>query len=135
MESVMENKTVRVTKANRYADIKVLLTGEGEVKFGTTIEDAVAFIDHEVNLLAKKNANGDKKQTEAQKKNDGYMAEIVDFLAGIEGDGMTCTDIGKAIPSLAAFNTSKMSSLCNALVKRGDVVKATVKGKTLFKLA
>ena len=130
------DKAVRITKAQRYADIKALLKGEA-VKFGTTPTDALDFIDHEVALLTKKNASVDKRKAAEAVKNDGYKALIVDFLAALDPsvDGMTCTDIGKSIPALAAFNTSKMSSLCNGLVKDGSVVKATVKGKTLFKLA
>jgi len=127
-------KTNRVTKAQRFEDIVALLNGN-EAKYGTTVADAEAFIAHEVELLTRKNASVDKRKAEADAQNATYKALIVDFLAGVEGDGMTCTDIGKSIPQLADFNTSKMSSLCNSLVKDGSVVKATVKGKTLFKLA
>lgn len=129
-------KTTRVTKTQRYADIRAMLHGES-VQFGTTLTDADAFIEHEVALLTKKNASVDKRKQAENAKNDTYKAAIVDFLATLnpEDKGMTCTDIGKAIPTLAAFNTSKMSSLCNSLVKDGVLVKETVKGKTLFRLA
>ena len=130
----MDNKTVRVTKAQRFADIAAMLEGN-PVKFGMDTQTALDFIAHEVELLSKKNTSVDKRKAAENAKNDTYKALIVDFLAGVTGDGMTCTEIGKAIPDLSAFNTSKMSSLCNALVKDGALVKATVKGKTLFKLA
>ena len=128
------SNTVRVTKAQRFSDIKALLSGNS-TKHGTDVQTALDFIDHEVDLLTKKNASVDKKKAAEQAANDGYKALIVDFLAGIEGDGMTCTDIGKAIPELSDFNTSKMSSLCNSLFKDGSLTKGTKKGKTLFKLA
>ena len=132
----MENKTVRVTKTQRFADIIAMLNGES-VKFGTSTADAIAFCEHEVELLAKKNASVDKRKSAEQEKNDTYKALIVDFLAGVTGDGMTCTEIGKSIAELSAFNTSKMSSLCNAMTKPDDgrLIKSTVKGKTLFRLA
>ena len=131
----MENtvKTIRVTKAQRYADIRAMLEGSAVIN-GTSVDEALAFIDHEVELLARKNASVDKRQSEVQKVNEGYMAEIVDYLATTDG-GKTCSEIGKAIPSLSDFNTSKLSSLCNTLVKRDVLVKGTVKGKTLFSLA
>lgn len=129
----MENKTVRVTKSQRFDDIIAMLNGES-VKYGTSIKDATDFINHEKELLAKKNASVDKKKAAEDKKNASYKALIVDFLATVE-NGMTCTEIGKSIDELSAFNTSKMSSLCNGLVKDGTIVKETVKGKTLFKLA
>ena len=125
---------IRVTKAQRFADIIAMLNGE-DVKFGTSVADATAFCEHEVELLSKKNSSVDKRKAEENAKNDGYKSLIVDFLASVEGDGMTCTEIGKAIPDLAEFNTSKMSSLCNSLVKDGTLTKASVKGKTLFRLA
>lgn len=129
-----ENKAPRITKVQRFEDIKAILSGNAAPN-GSTIEDIGAFIDHEVELLQKKNASVDKRKAAEQAANDGYKALIVDFLAGVDGDGMTCTDIGKAIPALADFNTSKMSSLCNALFKDGVLTKGTKKGKTLFKLA
>lgn len=125
--------TIRVTKAQRYEDIKAMLMGEA-VPHSTTMDEAMAFIDHEVELLTRKNASVDKRQIEAREINEGYMAEIVDYLATVD-IGKTCGEIGKAIPSLFDFNTSKLSSLCNTLVKRGTLTKAVVKGKTLFSLA
>ena len=129
-------KTIRVTKSQRFEDIIAMLNGES-VKYGTTVEDAVATLEHERELLAKKNTNTDKKKSAEQAKNDTYKLLIADFLASLDSssDGMTCTEIGKSIAELSAFNTSKLSSLCNAMVKDGTAVKNTVKGKTLFKLA
>lgn len=129
-----DSKTPRITKAQRFADIKALLTGDTAPN-GTTVDEALSVIDHELELLSRKNTSVDKRKAEADAQNAAFKASIVDFLAGVDGDGMTCTDIGKAIPALADFNTSKMSSLCNSLVKDGALVKATVKGKTLFRLA
>lgn len=57
------NKT-RITKAMRFEDIKALLNGE-IVTYGTTVEQAVEFIDKEMGLLARKNS-GDKKPTKTQ---------------------------------------------------------------------
>ena len=138
-----QTKEKRITKAQRYADIKALLNGE-DTKFDTTVDMACEFIDHEVALLSKKNAAGDKKQTETQKQNEGFMAEIVDYLttATIAGDsddakksGKTCTEIQNALPSLAGFQNQKISRLCNMLADAGKVAADTIKGKKLWRIA
>ena len=51
-------KAKKVTKAQRFEDIKALLTGE-DVVYGTDVDTALAVIDHELELLAKKNSSGD----------------------------------------------------------------------------
>lgn len=141
-----ESKQKKITKAQRFADTIVLLTGEGDIPAledgapRTTIKDAVAALLHEIDLLSKKNEKKDSgKLTEGQKKNIEYMALIMDFMASREDttEGMTCTAIGQSIPELVAegFGTSKFSSLCNALVAEGKLTKKSVKGKTLFFLA
>ena len=66
----MSEKKIRITKAQRFEDIKALLTG-GEVKHGTTMEIAMTVIDHELELLRKKNSSGgDKKLTPTQQENE-----------------------------------------------------------------
>ena len=124
--------TKRVTKAQRFADIKALLSGEA-VTYGTTIEDAKAFCDSEMNLLAKKNS-GEKKPTKTQQENEGYKELIVQFLTA-QSEGVTCTTIQKGVPEFADFQNQKISHLVKQLVEAGRAVKETVKGKTLIKLA
>ena len=144
-----ENKTPRITKAQHFADIKAMLLGEDvpTLEDGTprtTLDGALDFIDHEVDLLTKKNASGDKKQTETQKQNEGFMTEIVDYLttATTAGDGddakksgKTCTEIQAAIPSLAPFQNQKISRLCNMLADAGKITADAVKGKKLWRIA
>lgn len=125
-------KTTRITKAMRFEDIKALLNGQ-PVTYGTSIEDAVDFIDHEVNLLAKKNSGENKKQTKAQEENEGYKTLILEFLA--DKDGVTCTDILKGVPTLFEFSNQKISALMRQLRLAGKVTVNEVKGKSLFRLA
>lgn len=124
--------TKRITKAMRFEDIKALLNG-GDVSHGTTIEDALAFCDSELALLAKKNTS-DKKPTQTQKDNEGYKALILDFLRE-KGEGVTCTDVQKGVPAFADFNNQKVAALMRQLVDAGNVTKAVVKGKSLFSIA
>lgn len=129
-------KTTRITKAMRFEDIKALLNGN-TAQYGTTLEDASNFIDHEVELLARKSSGGDKKQTATQKENEGYKELIVEFLAGLPDDskGVTCTEIMKSIPALKDFNNQKISALVRQLKLTDMVVGEEVKGKSLFRLA
>lgn len=129
----MENTVKRITKAMRFADIKALLSGE-DVKHGTSIEDALAFIDNEVALLAKKNASESRKQTDTQKANEKYRALITEYLS-MQDSGKTCTEISREVEELSEFNNQKIAALMRQLVEAGTVSKATIKGKSVFTLA
>lgn len=133
----MSEKKIRITKAQRFEDIKALLTGE-EVKHGTTIEIAMTVIDHELELLRKKNSSGgDKKLTPTQQENESLKEQIMEYLAGLpdDTDGVTCTDIFKSVPSLATFSTQKVVALVRMLKLDGRVTCQEKKGKSLFKMA
>lgn len=128
------NKT-RITKAMRFEDIKALLNGE-TVTYGTTVEQAVEFIDKEMGLLARKNS-GDKKPIKTQQENEKYKVLICDFLANKpeEKKGYTCTEVIKLVPELNEFSTQKIAPLMRQLENAGKVAREEVKGKTLFHLA
>ena len=129
-------KTTRITKAMRFEDIKALLNGEN-VAYGTTIEDAVQFIDHEVDLLARKNSGENKQQTKTQQENEGYKKLILEFLTTIPEDkvGVTCTEVIKGVPAFEGFSTQKISPLMRQLMAANRVDVTEVKGKSLFHLA
>lgn len=126
---------IRITKAMRFEDIKALLNGE-TVTYGTTVEQAVEFIDKEMGLLARKNSS-DKKPTKTQQENEKYKVLICDFLANKpeEKKGYTCTEVIKLVPELNEFSTQKIAPLMRQLENAGKVVREEVKGKTLFHLA
>ena len=122
----------KITKTQRFEDLSALIHGE-PVKYGTTIEDADAFIAHEVELLSKKNS-GERKETDTQRANAKYRQLIAEFLA-IQTEGRTCTEIAKGVSELSDFNNQKVAALMRQMVEDGTVCKATVKGKSLFSLA
>ena len=129
-------KTPRITKAMRFEDIKALLNGQ-PVSYGTSIEDAVNFIDYEMNLLTKKNSSESKKPTKIQQENEGYKALILEFLATLPDgkDGATCTEIIKGVAEFEGFSTQKISPLVRQLMAADKVTKTEIKGKSLFRLA
>lgn len=124
--------TTKITKSQRFEDVLALLHGQS-VKYGTTIEDADAFIAHEMDLLSRKNT-AERKETDTQRANAQYRDLIVEFLATAES-AKTCTEIAKGVSELNDFNNQKVAALMRQLVEGGRVVKATVKGKSLFSLA
>lgn len=129
-----ENKKVRITKSQRFEDIKALLNGE-DVQYGTTTDIAIEVLNHEIDLLAKKNsADGTKRQTDEQKKNEGYKEKILEFL-GTQTSGVTATTILKGVPELSDYQVQKVAALLRQLKIAGRVTSYEEKGKTLFRLA
>ena len=122
----------KITKTQRFEDLSALIHGE-PVKYGTTIEDADAFIAHEMELLSKKNS-GERKETDTQRANAKYRQLIAEFLA-VQTEGRTCTEIAKGVSELSDFNNQKVAALMRQMVEDGTVRKATVKGKSLFFMA
>lgn len=91
----------------------------------------VDFIDHEVELLNKKNTS-EKKPTAKQIANEAIKAEILNEM---KADKLyTCSDIIKVVPICEGFPTQKVSPLMNQMVDAGLLEKLTEKRKTYFKL-
>ena len=93
--------------------------------------DEIAFIDHELELLAKKNASGgERKPTATQRANEGVKEEI---LAVLSDEAVTVTEIVKSLE--ADYTNQKISALLRQLIADGKVEKVVDKRKSLFKLA
>jgi hypothetical protein len=92
----------------------------------------VKFLDHEIELLAKKSAN--KKPTKAQEENLVLKDKIVEVLGGFE-NGATVSDIISADDTFAGMSNQKISALVNQLAKDGVVVKTSDKKKSIFSVA
>lgn len=132
----MSEKKIRITKSQRFEDIIAMLNGD-TAKYGTDVSTATEVLTHEIELLARKNNSDSKKQTAAQKENEGYKALILEFLTTLPDDnkGVTCTEIMKSIPAFKDFNNQKISALMRQLKVADRVVSEEVKGKSLFRLA
>lgn len=112
----------KVTKRERFEQIKALLADNKEL---------VEFCDHELELLAKKNA-ADKKATPNQVANEGIKDTIVEVLTA-NGDKMTVTDIQKSLDT--ELSNQKISSLLRQLVADGKVARVEDKRKAYFTVA
>ena len=118
----MTNK--KVTKREKFEMLKAM----AEVQSNPMLME---FIDHELELLAKKNTS-EKKPTAQQVANEGIKQTIIDVLTE-NGGLMTITDIQKASADLADLSNQKLSALVRQLKDAGMVEKVEDKRKSYFK--
>ena len=100
-----------------------------------TNEKLVKFIEHELDLLAKKNASGEGKKTATQIVNDEIKNGIVEFLENEPNRLMTVSEMIKEIECCKPYVNQKISALANQLVKEGRLEKVEEKRKSFFKIA
>jgi hypothetical protein len=99
----------------------------------TTNPTLIAFFNHELELLDRKNSsNGDRKPTANQVENERLKTIIVDFLVD-SGKAYTVTDMIKACEDLSNLTNQKVSRMANDLVEDNKIVKFSEKRKTYFK--
>ena len=117
----MTNK--KITKREKFEMLKnIQAVAENEM--------LIEFINHELELLAKKNAS-EKKQTPQQIANEGLKAVIVEVLKA-NGGLMTITDIQKASAELAELSNQRISALVRQMVGI-SVERVEDKRKAYFK--
>ena len=92
-------------------------------------EDERNFINHELELLAKKNS-AEKKPTAVQVANEGLKSAILDFM--VEGQKYTITDLMKSVPELADLSNQRVSALVRQLKDSDLVVRTEEKRKAYF---
>lgn len=96
---------------------------------GYAKQDVLAKIDGMIAQLDKK-ATQDKPQTENQKQNVGFKAEIAAYLA--DGKRATVTEIIQNVPALNGITNQRVSAILRLMRLDGTVDKIAEKGKTLF---
>ena len=90
----------------------------------------VAFIDHELELLAKKNSS-EKKPTAQQVANEGLKSVILNVLTK-NGGLMTITDIQKSCAELSELSNQRVSAIVRQMVGI-SVERVEDKRKAYFK--
>ena len=92
--------------------------------------ELVDFINHELELLAKKNS-AEKKPTAQQTANDGIREAI---LEGMEPNTLyTITDLIKSIPAIADFTNQRVSALVRQLKEEKKIERIEDKRKAYFR--
>lgn len=113
--------TKKMTKADYYKQIMA--------NYPLT-KDEQDFVNHELELLAKKNSS-EKKPTAVQTANEGIKTAI---LNGMEvGKMYTITDLIKSIPEIADLTNQKVSALVRQLMPE-YIEKIEDKRKSYFRL-
>lgn len=106
------------------------LLGIAEVKANPEL---VKFIDHELELLAKKNASGEGKMTASQKANEELKAQILECFEENPDRIYTVTEMIKEFECCKPFVNQKISALVNQLAKENRIEKIEEKRKSFFK--
>lgn len=122
----MTNK--KLTKTDRF---NILLSYE-EVK---SDPDMVAFIEHEIELLANKrtNANGERKMTAQQTANAVIKSNIVELLASDATRLFSVTEIIKEAEDIPEdMSSQRMTALLTQLVAEAQIQRIKDKRKTFF---
>jgi hypothetical protein len=120
----MANKTTKKDNFNALLNLE-------QVKANPAL---VAFIEHELELLAKKAANTSSKPSAKQVENDKIKKEIVTSM--LSGKWYRCAEIKQMVPALAdGEGTQRTARLCNDLEKDGVLVKTIEKRVVYFALA
>ena len=85
--------------------------------------EQIAFIDHEIEMIAKRNANRSSKPSKAQLEKDALRAQIVDFLG--ENEHATCAQVAEAVGVTLHSATGLLTTL-----RKSHVVRRDYEGKT-----
>lgn len=126
----MENtsNSTKVTKRERFSQLM-------EIVKASKVENSaelVAFIEHEVELLTKKNSRSGKP-TKTQVENETIKAQIISVLERI-GKPMTVTQL-LAENEFTGLSNQKVSALLTQLRKSGEVVRTIEKKVAFYSLA
>ena len=126
----MENtsNSTKVTKRERFSQLM-------EIVKASKVENSaelVAFIEHEVELLTKKNSRSGKP-TKTQVENETIKAQIISVLERV-GKPMTVTQL-LAENEFTGLSNQKVSALLTQLRKSGEVVRTIEKKVAFYSLA
>lgn len=117
----------KITKRDRYAEMREIFEGIGR-------EDLVGFVDHEVELLDKKNAGKSKVSQAEQEKRDNLANAVIEILTE-SGKPMPNAEIGKAMPNeFGIVSTQKLTPILSKMVESGILIAEKVKGRTHYAL-
>ncbi len=96
--------------------------------------ELVAFINHEVELLDKKNA-AERKPTPKQTENAGFKQDILGWMTA--GEQYLAADIAKGVPTIvdAGISANRVTAMLTQLVNDGSIVRTVDKRKSYYSLA
>lgn len=116
----------KMTKREKFE----LLANLAEVKGNPILAE---FVEHELELLAKKNASGTAKQTATQKANENIKSAIVEEMAEEPNRMFTISEMIKCFECCHELSLPKVTALVGQLVTSGMVVRTEEKRKAYFR--
>ena len=129
----------KITKKDNFTALRTLVENSGvgfETEKGTiTNADMLKFIDHELDLLSRKNStkDGDKKLSARQTENEAFKAEILDYMD--LGSRYTPDELLAGVPNQPAEMTkNRLVAVMHRLKDEGAIEVVKEKGKTYYTL-
>lgn len=116
--------TIKITKADRFNQILALVKDN---------PDLTAFVEHELELLAKRKTSkteGERKPSKAQKANMDMADKI--YAAMAPDTVYANADFKGLVPELAEASSQKITALLNILIKADKVVRHEDKRKVSY---
>lgn len=120
----MANK--KMTKRDYFNELLTI----AEVKDNKSMVD---FINHELELLEKKNASKSSAETKTQKENAGIKENLLNEME--QGKKYTISDMLKELACCKELTNQKVSALVRQLVADGVLVRTEEKRKAYFSKA
>lgn len=108
----MANSTKKMTKRDYYETLYTYFQEVGDCKC-IPQELMLNFLEHEIDLLNKKNSS-EKKPTANQLANKSIQSEILDCM--VVGKMYTITDLIKTVPACAELTNQRVSALVRQMV-------------------
>lgn len=118
----------KITKRESFTEIKGILLANG-------YERLAGVMEHELELLAKKNASGNGKLTAVQIANNGIKEEILECMAKEPNRMFTISEMQKVFPCCADLSNQRVSALVRQLVADGKIERFEEKRKAVFRIA
>lgn len=91
------------------------------------------FVEHELELLARKNASGTGKQTATQKANEEIKVAILEEMAKEPNRLYSVSEMIKVFPCCAELSLPKVTALITQLAKADNVQRVEEKRKAYFR--
>lgn len=124
-------ETKKLTKRDYFSQLREIVKDN---------ETLVAFIDHEIELLNKKNSSKSDAPSKTQIENKELSNQILDIMVGLDEpktitELINETEIGKLTfgKDNKEMTNQKLSRLVNDLAKANVVTRTVVKGVAYFK--
>lgn len=116
--------TIRFTKKDKFSDIRTALESAGLLT-----ETRAEFIDHEIEMLSRKNSTTtNRKPTKAQKENEELKAQVFEYMTN-KAAPVTASEI---MNEIKLNSTQKATALLNMLATDGKISRSSEKGKASF---